>query len=387
MKKMLKRIAVAACAAALGVTSVAAFAGCSSSSSDETVKIGVLVADVSGEEALAFRSYYEDYIAKQYDVTFTYTDALSDAAGEKSAIESFAAQGYDAIISLSSNDRATQVETCEEYGMYYAVASGMMDDDVFETYKSYEYFVGQIGPSMDTEYDAGLAMGEYYAEKDMDCVAIYGAFIPNSMHVYRMAGLLTGLGITYDGYTGSDIVTAIYADSGVDSTKLAKSGMTIYYMTSYTDSTYTELSTIIAAAPDAYLSVGMATTFFASSLDAAGIPYADIDSFTSTNGELMNSGCLEYLAGKYTSSIGPIFAAVYNAVKGNKIEDDGCAISIGQDYWVATSYDQFEVFQSADSATSPIYNKTLLDTVIVTDSNSVSYSDFEDFVTTDRTPS
>ena len=78
------------------------------------VKIGVLVQDVSGEEALGFRSYYENYIADQYGVTFTYTDELKDAASEKSAIEKFASQGYQAVISFSSNDRALQIETCEE---------------------------------------------------------------------------------------------------------------------------------------------------------------------------------------------------------------------------------------------------------------------------------
>ena len=85
------------------------------------VKIGVLVQDVSGEEALGFRSYYENYIADQYGVTFTYTDELKDAASEKSAIEKFASQGYQAVISFSSNDRALQIETCEENKIYYAV--------------------------------------------------------------------------------------------------------------------------------------------------------------------------------------------------------------------------------------------------------------------------
>ena len=46
------------------------------------VKIGVLVSDVSGEEALGFRAYYEDYIAKNYDVSFTYTEQLADALRE-----------------------------------------------------------------------------------------------------------------------------------------------------------------------------------------------------------------------------------------------------------------------------------------------------------------
>ena len=89
------------------------FAGCSKDEAAKNVKIGVLVADVSGEEALGFRSYYENYIAKQYpNVSFVYTEQLADAAAEKSAIEKFAAQGCQAILSFSSSDRAVQLDTC-----------------------------------------------------------------------------------------------------------------------------------------------------------------------------------------------------------------------------------------------------------------------------------
>ena len=41
------------------------------------IKVGVLVADVSGEEALAFRAYYENYLAPHYNVTLTYTEQLA----------------------------------------------------------------------------------------------------------------------------------------------------------------------------------------------------------------------------------------------------------------------------------------------------------------------
>ena len=51
------------------------------------IKVGVLVADVSGEEALAFRAYYENHLAPHYNVTLTYTEQLADAAAEKAAIE------------------------------------------------------------------------------------------------------------------------------------------------------------------------------------------------------------------------------------------------------------------------------------------------------------
>lgn len=380
MKKITRTIVACACAAALA-GSMASVAACSDS---DEIKIGVLVSDVSGDEAVAFQNYYTQYIAEQYDVTITYTSALSDSAGEISAIETFAGQNYDAIISLSSSDRASQIEACEEYGMYYAIASGM-DDGIYETYKDYNYFVGQIGPSMETEYDAGYAMGEWFLENDYieDSVAIYGAFIPNSMHVYRFAGLLTALGGTYNGKSGTDIVSEI--SSSVDSSLISIEGVTVYYFAGYGDDTTTTLNTIIAADPDAFLSVGMATTFFASSLNSAGIPYGDIDSFTSTNATNMSSGSLAYLAGKYTSSIGPIFAAVYNAIQGNKIEtSEGYAISISQDYWVAASYSEFQLFQSADSYSDPIINKELLDTIIGDD---VTYEQFEAFVLTDRTPS
>lgn len=382
MKHFGKKLAAGVCALALTIGAVAAFTACSQNGNDE-IRIGVLVSDVSGEEAVAFRNYYTQYIAPEYNVTFTYTEQLTDAAGEIAAIEQFAGQNYDAIISLSANDRASQIEACEEAEMYYAIASGM-DDTVYETYKSYEYFVGQIGPSMETEYQAGLALGQYYADRIENSVAIYGAFIPNPMHVYRMAGLLTGLGATYGGAAGEAIVDEIYADNGVTASEIALEDVTVSYLAGFGDSTMTEVGTIIATNPDAFLSVGMATTFFAALLNEADIPYADIDSFTASNGTNMQSGSLEYLAGKYTSSIGPVFAAVYNAVNGNKIEDaDGNAISIGQGYWVATSYEQFQLFQTADSATNPIYNKELLDTVIGED---ITYSAFETFVTTDRTP-
>lgn len=186
------------------------------------VKIGVLVQDVSGEEALGFRAYYEDYVADQYGVTFTYTDELKDAASEKSAIEKFASQGYQAVISLSSNDRALQIETCEENQIYYAVAAGNIDDDQFEQYKSNECFLGQVGPSMQTEYEAGVDMGKFFADKGIKTAVIYGAFIPNPMHVYRVAGVLSGLGLAYDGSTEEDeVVGKLFANQGVDASKIS----------------------------------------------------------------------------------------------------------------------------------------------------------------------
>ena len=58
----------------VGTMAVSMLAGCGAkketgsdkSEKKESAKIGVLVADVSGEEAQGFRSYYENYIADNY---------------------------------------------------------------------------------------------------------------------------------------------------------------------------------------------------------------------------------------------------------------------------------------------------------------------------------
>lgn len=375
MKLKMKKLAGLGLVAAMSLSTLAGCGNSGNAAGDTSakeskkqsdVKIGVLVQDVSGEEALGFRAYYEDYIADQYGVTFTYTDELTDAASEKSAIEKFASQGYQGVISFSSNDRALQIETCESNQIYYAVAAGMLDDDQYEQYKGNEYFLGQVGPSMETEYQAGVDMGKFFADKGIKTVAMYGAFIPNPMHVYRVAGVLSGLGLSYDGSTDeAEVVGKIFADQGVDPSKVSGDIEMVAYLQGYGDTTTDEINAAIQAAPDAFISVGMATIFFTQQLNAAGIEFSDIDSFTKSNGEAITSGKLVYLAGKYSSSVGPAFALIMNAINGNIVRDaDGNAVSISQNYQVATDEATFDEFYKTDNGDNPIYNKETLDKII-----------------------
>lgn len=374
MKKGMKKLLNIALAGSMVFST--AMAGATTVMADDTIKIGVLVADVSGEEAQGFRAYYENYIAGNYDVEFNYTEALEDAAGEKAAIEKFASQGCQAIISLSSSDRAMQIETCEEYGVYYAIASGVLDDEQYETYKGYEYFAGQVGPSNTTEFEAGKAMGEYYKEQGIKTAALYGAFIPNPMHVYRTAGVIAGLGDTYGGASDmNEIVGQIFADQRVDTEKVEGDVEITAYLQGYGDTTTDELNAAIQKNPEAFLSVGMATTFFTQTLNTAGIQFSDIDSFTEANGAAIKEGKLTYLAGKYSSSIGPVFALLKNAVDGNVIRDaEGNAPSFSQSYLVATDGESFDEYFVSDNGDSPIYSKEVLDTIIGSD---VTYDDVQ----------
>ncbi len=357
----------------------------SNSVQQKAVKVGVLVADASGDEALGFKSYLQDYVAKQYNYEFVYSPALTDAAGAKAQAETFIGQNCKAIIDMADFNRKDLAKLCNDSKVYFAIGSGMMSDDDYNASKSLEYFVGQIGPDMTTEYNTGLAMGQYYKQtKNVKKVGMYGAFIPNPMHLYRMAGLLTGLGNTYKGATGQTIVGTVFGDGAQFDAANIAGDVEVLYSAGFDGegAIFATVGGIIAQNPDAFLSVGMTTTFFASMLNDAHVEYSDIDSFTAANGGYMKDGSLKYLAGKYSSSLGPIFAAIKSAVDGKPIRDENSnAFSISQNYWTAKSYEEFQKFQTADSVANPIFNKTVLDGMI-----GANYTSFKAAVELDRTP-
>jgi hypothetical protein len=199
------------------------------------------------------------------------------------------------------------------------------------------------------------------------------------MHVYRVAGVLAGLGDTYGGSDDMNaMIGQIFEDQNVDLTKVDGDVEVAAYLQGYGDTTTDELNAALQKNPEAFISVGMATTFFAQSLNEAGISFSDIDSFTEMNGDAIENGKLTYLAGKYSSSIGPVFALVLNAVNGNVIRDDeGNAVSLSQNYLVATDKDSFDEYYVTDNGDSPIYDKDTLDSIIGDD---VTFADVQSLV-------
>ena len=126
----------------------------------------------------------------------------------------------------------------------------------------------------------------------------------------------------------------------------------------------------------------MATTFFSQNLNDAKIPYGDIDAFTSSNGTNMSSGSLNYLAGKYASSLGPVYALIANAKNGHSIRDaQGNAPSISQSYTVATSSEEFTALAAKESGDTRIFSKEVLDSMI---GDSVTYDAFVEAVQKER---
>lgn len=352
---------------------------------DETnVKIGVLVSDATSAEALAFRSYYENYIQEQYNVTFMYSDELGDAAAEASAIDNFIGNNCKAIISLSSFDRIAQVYQCEDAGVYYAVATGTLSDEEYEEVKDFEFYVGAIGPDLATEFQTGYDMAKYFLDNGKTKFAIFGGAIPyyTDMHIYRAAGMLAAMcdagNGDYKGTTGFDIVGQIYADGEIETGAIGSVEVLGYVGGYDMDDAWfgkcAEMSN--AEGLEVLLAVGNGSDFFAAS-KAADVQIGSVDAYADSYKEAMEAGSLNYLAGKFSASIGPIFMAVLSAVQGSPIRtEDGCAIALSQGYWVATSAEQFNEYYAADSSKEdPAYTRELLDTLF-----GASYEDFAAFV-------
>jgi len=321
-------------------------------------------------------------------VEFVYSDELADAAGEKSAIDTMISNNCKAIISFSSFDRAAQIDQCESAGVYYAVATGTLTADEYETYKGYEHYIGAIGPSLDIEYQTGYDMAKYYLDQGMTKFAIFGGAVAYrmDMHVYRVAGMLTamieagGEGASYNGLTtAEEIIGQLYTDGDVVTGSIGSVELAGYLGGYDMDDAFWAKCSEMAAIDglDALLCVGNGADFFGASLIGSEVQLASVDAFVDAYGEAMESGVLNYLAGKFSASIGPIFIATYRAVLGNPIRDDeGNALALGQGYWIATDYDQFIECASADSdEENPAYSKDDLDPLLTAD-----YAVFAEFV-------
>lgn len=354
----------------------------------EKVKIGILVSDATSAEALAFRNYYTEYIQKQYNVELIYSDELTDAAGEASAIDNFVTNNCKAVISFSSFDRAAQIEQCDGAGVYYAVATGTLTDEEYETYKGYEHYVGAIGPSLQEEFNTGYSMAQYYLEQGKTSFAIFGGAIPyyTDMHIYRAAGMLTamveagGEGASYKDQTDeAGIIGQIYADGGIDVCEIGNIKLVGYVGGYDMDDAWFGKCAQMAQTPglEVILAVGNGSDFFGTAISGTDVKIASVDAYASSYGEAMHAGMLDYLAGKFSASIGPIFIATYRATLGAPLRTpDGDALALSQGYWVATSADEFDTYYAVDSSVeSPAYTKEMLDQLLTVD-----YGTFADFV-------
>ena len=191
-----------------------------------------------------------------------------------------------------------------------------------------------------------------------------------------------GEGANYKGANNAGaIIGQIYADGGIDTGAIGNLELAAYVGGyDFNDAWFGKLAQMVGTEGiQAILTVGSGVDVLGGFIAGSGVKLATVDSFTPAMKDAMDNGILDYMAGKFAASIGPIFAATLNAVNGQPIRNsDGNALALGQGYWVATNSDQFAEYSAVDSSlTDPAYTKQILDQYAAP---GVNYEDFAAFV-------
>ena len=231
---------------------------------------------------------------------------------------------------------------------------------MYEKVKDNPYFLGTIGPSVETEMEAAAKMTEYFASDDQNkqnhyIIACGGTGTGNEMHRLRTISMLNRLqeiyGLSYDKpveqladakdieqiETGSDIKITL-APGYPSRDKLDKKLADLINTGEY----------------NVVLSV-LGANGFINVIDDyeeendTDVLLGVIDCFTEDTYELFNTRGyagterLNYLVGKYSAIVAPSFVSMENALAGfsEDYRDDGNAFQLNQSFWVADSEESF----------------------------------------------
>lgn len=307
-------------------------------------KIGVVVYNIADEQVVAFRDYLENYIELCFpDVDFIYSNSVNSAEQEMEFIQNVCDAGAEGILSFNSYDLAAEVELCAANQVYYMRASSGVSDEDYAKVAENPYYLGSIGPSVDMEYQTGYEMGQYFAaakEKGNYFIASGGAGFGVESHVLRTKGMIEGLA---DGYGIKLTTDAEQLARSPQSTVAEADGMKICVAPGFLDSENFLPAVVAAYEEDQYPVVLSAYPLDDFANTAKDSVVGLIDCYSVTNLQLFNSGKLNYLSGKFSSSIGPSFAAMYNAVTGyaEDFRDNGKAFRISQDFWTSDSEEDY----------------------------------------------
>lgn len=348
----------------------------------EVYTIGVCVYSQEDPEMRMFMDYYRDYTAQGFPVKFYFSDKISSSEDELEFISSMEKQGAQGIISFYGLDAPAAAQRCEEAGMYYILGSGTISDENYQAAAESEYFLGTVGPDPAAEYEAGKAMGGYFAEQGLKSYLIVtvGAQKENFMHLSRAEGILDALeeklGLEYADSekalydsgentvldTGSDEVSVtlcpgyLSSDEGVDHLKAAL-----------------EADNYDAVLCAASLAGVMDQVLEKEESQDMDMQIGMVDCFSAENAQLVKADDrfgnprLNYVAGKYGSMIGPAFAIMYNAITGHPEANasDGKAVRYYQGFWTAKGRSEFLEYYSytQDQYENAYSNQDLMDVI------------------------
>lgn len=379
----MKRYVVAAAAAVIMLLSL--LAGCGRRTTEDIAnqaqntaeasgmtihKIGVATYNIKDAQIMMFKDYLDNYIKQCFtDVTFLYSDSISSSEDMEDFLLLCAENDVEGVMIFGSIDLVREVEICAEHGMYVIRPSGTSADAGFDQVADNPYFVGEIGPGAEKEYEAAEEMTRRVAAEGKSYVILSsGASAGNEMHRLRTLAMLEVLqevhGITFSQSCEDLAVTP-------ELTVLEADGVRVTICPGYLEQEKNraiaadvissgEYSTVLSAVP---------VTSLMDALNSVDIECGVIDCFSEDNYFGFKKGKISYVAGKYQSEIGPGFAALYNAVTGNgdAYRVDGKAFRLEQGFWSAANETEYDSkYALASSITINAYNYEDLYSVIKT---------------------
>lgn len=331
-------------------------------------KIGVATYNIKDAQIMMFKAYLDNYIKECFsDVTFLYSDSISGIDDMLDFLSKCADNGAEGVMIFGSTDLVREVEFCAEHEMYVIRPSGTSSDAAFEAVADNPYFVGEIGPGAENEYKAAADMTRAVAGDGKSYVILSsGASAGNEMHRLRTLAMLETLqevhGVTFSQSCGDLAVVA-------EQTVVEAGGVKLILCPGYLEGEEARKAAADVISTGAYTTVlsAVPVTSLMDALNGVEIECGVVDCFSEDNYFGFKKGKIAYVAGKYSSEIGPGFAALYNAVTGNAdaFRVDGKAFRLEQGFWSAASEDEYDSkYALASSVTINAYNYEDLYSVI-----------------------
>jgi hypothetical protein len=373
-----------------------------------TVKVGVLTYSLDDAEVGDMIKYLKN-VSKDLDVEVIVSDAASDNTAAVTETEKLISNGVDAVIGFI--DSREIVDTCSAAKVYYIRAAGIANQAVYDHAENNKYFLGSIGPDVNSmEEAAGYKMTKYFLEHGVKKLLISTGllFQASQMHTARYKGVVKALeewGFTHEkGANYNWTTTGSFSHPDPSYQVVAVDAMMLeeypeIYMMWLTALLSVEFEQVIALTSGYEILSQTLEPLLAYPNPIHNVPgrvkvatfssFNEVYAYAFTTPALTNHAeygttdpLMNYLVGKFTSSIGGALVACINAVNGNgdSFRENGKAFKFYQDYWYAETPEQFVAMYGADTLESPAYTAQTLQSYIYSKDNKVTYQQFQDFV-------
>ena len=131
----------------------------------EKFKIGLLVPNSINDSVQLYINFIEGYLAKVYNFE-TQKYSVSGTVSQDAAARQAISGNCKALISMQDDtDRATACKEADNAGVWFSVVGACIyGTDEWEEMAGYSHYVGSIGTSLESEYNAGYALVKKYID-------------------------------------------------------------------------------------------------------------------------------------------------------------------------------------------------------------------------------